>query len=69
MANWISDNELVETMGEGWIAELDFSAEDFSVAGRAAMVEMANEWLERNGKELRVVDCADASDEMLWLVE
>lgn len=68
MAQWISDNELVGEFGDAWIDEVDLTAEDFSIAGRQAMVAAANEWLERNGKALRVVDCADADDEMLWLV-
>jgi NAD(P)H-flavin reductase len=67
MAQWKTDAELVVLFGEGWTDELDLSGDDFSIAGRLAMVEQANEWLERNGKELQVADCADAGDEMLWL--
>ena len=67
MGWWLSDSDVVDMMGEAWVDEQDLSAEDFSVAGRAAMVAAANEWLERNGKDLRVADCADADDEMWWL--
>ena len=67
MAKWISDSDLADKFGDAWLDELDVSGADFSIAGRAAMVQDANAWLERNGKDLRFVDCADADDEMLWL--
>ena len=69
MAHWISDNELVGEFGMAWLNEVDLVCDDFSIAGRASMTEKANYWLEHNNKPMRVVDCADGGNELLWLVE
>lgn len=67
-ASWKTDTELVELVGAGWVEDMDVAAEDFSEAGRVAMLQTANEWLKANGHEERVTDCKDCDDEMSWLV-
>ena len=67
-ATWKSDTELVELLGDGWCEDMDVSTEDFSSTGKAAMLEIANDWLAAHCKGARVTDCKDCDDEMSWLI-
>jgi hypothetical protein len=62
---WVSDSELVQRVGEGWVDELELCRYEI---GSAEMLEAANEWLAANGHEVRVTAVQEHSseDELEW---
>ena len=69
MAHWKTDTELVKLFGKGWVYDLDVSCDADFYEAKAWMLDEANKWLAANSKQGRVLDCADAGCEMLWLLK
>jgi hypothetical protein len=76
----MTDEQISRRIGKEWQTELDVSSEFYKVtkdvfkkskSGKQYMLFDANEWLQQNGKALRVYDVRDNSGgEFLdWLVE
>jgi hypothetical protein len=69
MAQWLTDYELADMVGEDWL-EVDLSHSGYNMAqsdeAMEALLDSANEWLSDAG--VYVSDVRDSEDYLEWLV-
>jgi hypothetical protein len=74
MANtWMSDSELAEQLGDGWVDDTEISLSAVNSEGdKKAALLLANTWLVSQGTHLRVLSVrleAVGGGDLEWLVD